>query len=905
MRIQQLSVADAISSVKSTPDGLSATEAERRLREFGPNRIERAAGQPLPLRFAKEFTHFFALILWFAVALAFVAEWRAPGQGMAKIAYAIVGVIVVSGLFSFWQEFRVEQTLAALRKLLPPHVEAMRDCVVARIAVEHLVPGDIILLGQGDNVPADCRLVEAFSVRANNATVTGEALPQPRDADPCPEDSPLHSRNVLLAGTSMVSGQARAVVFATGMQTEFGRIAHLAQAGSEVASPLRRELGRLSRLIAVLAILIGIAFFAVGQVIGVPFWQDFVFAIGIIVAMVPEGLLPTLTLALVLATQRMAKRNVLIRYLPAVETLGSTTVICTDKTGTLTQNRMSVKQLFLDLPVDARAAAQGESPVAERFRPLFQAALHCHDVRQGDESGRSALLGDPMEVAILLMARQALHSAKQCAKLHEIPFDAERIRLTTVHETPAGAALYCKGAPEVVVPLCTRTLVEGSPRPLDHELRKQLRDAGEAMAERGLRVIAFAYRPLPADWRDGELERELIFAGFAGLEDPPRAEVPEAIRRCREAGIRVIMVTGDHPRTAVAIARQVGLVQSQQPVVVTGEDLRKLSDIELRLALEAPEIVFARVGAEQKMRIVEALKNKGHVVAVTGDGVNDAPALKSAHIGIAMGIAGNDVAKEAADMVLLDDNFASIVSAVEEGRAVFENIRKFLTYILAHNVPELVPYLAFSLFPIPLALTPIQILSIDMGTDTLTALGLGVEKPSPRVMQRPPRARDERLFDWRLASRAYLFLGMVEAAAAMAAFFFVLHRGGWTYGQAVAADDAVYLQATAACLVAIVVMQIVNVFLCRSATRSIVVTGLAGNPWIAWGIVFEIVAIALIVYTPAGNLLFGTAPVPAEVWLFVLPFAPALLVLEELRKWLARRRLRDSKAPNGPVQTDS
>jgi len=890
MNIQRLAVSDAIASVGGAPGGLSAADAERRLREFGPNRLERRAAEPLALRFLKEFTHFFALILWLAAGLALLAEWRAPGQGMVKIACAIVGVIVVSGLFSFWQEFRVERTLVALRKLLPQQVEALRRGTVARIAAEELVPGDIVLLEQGNNVPADCRLIEAFGVVANNATVTGEALPQPRDAQPCADEAPLHSSNVLLAGTSLVSGQAKAVVFATGMNTEFGRIAHLAQSGAEEVSPLRRELARLSRVIAMLAIAIGVAFFAVGRAIGIPFWQDFVFAIGIIVAMVPEGLLPTLTLALVLATQRMAKRNVLVRYLPAVEALGSTTVICTDKTGTLTQNRMSVKELFLGEPMDAPAALQAESPIVERFRPLLEVALHCHDVREGEEGGRPALLGDPMDIALLTIARRMPGSPKPFPRLHEIPFDAERMRLTAVHEAPGGATLYCKGAAEIVVKLCTRTLVDGSIAPLTDERRRQAREAENAMAERGLRVIAFAYRPLGPQWREDIVERDLIFAGLAGLEDPPRPEVPEAVRKCREAGIRVIMVTGDHPRTAAAIAREVGLVRSDRAVIVTGDELRRLSDTQLRLALDAPEIVFARVGAEQKTRIVEALKNKGHVVAVTGDGVNDAPALKSAHIGIAMGIAGSDVAKESSDMVLLDDNFASIVSAVEEGRVVFENIRKFLTYILAHNVPELVPYLAFTLFPVPLALTPLQILSIDMGTDTLTALGLGVEGPSPRVMQRPPRSRDERLFDGRLALRAYLFLGAIEAAAAMAAFFFVLRTGGWAYGQSLAADNPVYLQATSACLVAIVVMQVVNVFLCRSASRSIVSTGLRGNPWIAWGVVAEVALVALIVYAPPGNFIFGTAPISGETWLFLMPFAAAMLLLEEGRKWLARKR---------------
>jgi magnesium-transporting ATPase (P-type) len=416
------------------------------------------------------------------------------------------------------------------------------------------------------------------------------------------------------------------------------------------------------------------------------------------------------------------------------------------------------------------------------------------------------------------------------------------------------------------------------------------------MAEHGLRVLAFAYRPVGNEWKHDNLEQDLVLAGLVGLEDPPRPEVPEALRKCREAGIRVIMVTGDHPHTATAIAREIGLVTTDNPGVITGEQLRSLSETELMLRLNTPELIFARVSAAQKGRIVEALKNKNQIVAVTGDGVNDAPALKSAHIGIAMGIAGTDVAKEAADMVLLDDNFASIVNAIEEGRAVYENIRKFLTYVLVHNVAELIPYLGFALFRFPLALTPIQALAVDMGTDSLTALGLGVERPAPRVMQRPPRPRDEGLLDWPLALRAYLFLGPIEAAGAMAAFFFVLYAAGWKYGQELPLQDPLYLQATTACLCAIIVMQIVNVFVCRSASRSVLSTGVLGNPLILWGVGLEIALVLAIQYTPWGNLLLGTSPVLGPVWLLIIPFAAAMLVLEELRKWLVRGPLAETPA---------
>jgi len=891
MRIHQLSPLDAIVSLKSSAAGLSHAEVLRRLHEFGRNEVEKVARGPLWLRLVKEFTSFFSLILWVAAGLALFAEWSDPGQGMAKVGYAIVTVILVSGLFSFWQEYRIEQTLAALRRLLPQQAQVLRDGKVSRVSAEELVPGDIVHLEPGDKIPADCRLIEAFGARVNNAAVTGESLPKARTTEASTADSLIDSKNVVLAGTAMVSGQAKAVVFATGMHTEFGNIAHLTQTAGEEVSPLRKEIAHLSRLTALLAVTIALLFFCIGWVIGIPFWKAFMFAIGIIVAMVPEGLLPTLTLALVLATQRMAKRNVLIRYLPSVETLGSTTVICTDKTGTLTQNHMVVRQFYLGRTLDFPAAAEQEPDLADLYRPFFLAARMCHDLRESGSPGDTALLGDPMEVALVDMALLLNSATPVYPRLDEIPFDSDRMRLSTVQQAPDGPALYCKGAPESVLPLCQQALIAGKIQPLGAEARLSIVAAQDAMAQRGLRVLAFAYRKLAAGYEREALETDLVFAGLAGLEDPPRPEVEQALRKCHEAGIKVIMVTGDHPQTAAAIAREIGLVTSDSPTIVTGEQLRRFSSIELQLALDAQEIIFARVVADQKMRIVDALKKKGQIVAVTGDGVNDAPALKAAHIGIAMGIAGTDVAKEAADMVLLDDNFASIVNAVEEGRAAFENIRKFLTYVLVHNVAELIPYLGFLLFPIPLALTPIQALSIDMGSDTLAALGLGVERPDPQIMRRPPRPRGERLMNWPLAFRAYLFLGLIEAAAAMAAFFLVLHGAGWKYGQILAAQDPVYLRATTACLSTIIVMQIANVFLCRSASRSVFTTGLRGNALITIGVISEIAILLLINYTPWGNALLGTAALGAELWAFVIPLAAGMLVLEELRKWLARKRL--------------
>lgn len=487
-----------------------------------------------------------------------------------------------------------------------------------------------------------------------------------------------------------------------------------------------------------------------------------------------------------------------------------------------------------------------------------------------------------MEAALADMGREVVGNLAGFARIDEIPFDTDRKRMSVLYATPQGRILYCKGASETVLAVCGSIQSAGASAPLDTAAKTSLLAAQDEMTAAGLRVLAFAHCSV-ADGMPGE-EKGMTLTGLVGLADPPRAEVPDAIARCAAAGIRVIMVTGDHPRTALAIARQIGLVKTPQPVVIGGGELRFMSSTQLQLALDARELIFARVAAEQKMRIVEALQKKGETVAVTGDGVNDAPALKTADIGIAMGSSGTDVAKVAADLILLDDNFATIVAAIEEGRAVFDNIRKFLTYILTSNIPELAPYLAFVLFGIPLPLTIIQILAVDLGTDMLPALALGAEKPDPGVMQRPPRVRGERLLSLGLIVRAYLFLGVLEAAGAMAVFFFVLDAAGWHYGETLARSAPLYLQATTACLLTIVVMQVMNVFLCRHPLKSALSLGLSSNPLILLGIAAEMGVILFIIYTPAGNWLFGTAPLGPEVWLFAIFCAALLWILEETRK---------------------
>ena len=875
--IHQLTVDAALESVRSSTSGLTSAEAARRLVQFGPNRLERAVRVPLAVRFLREFTHFFAVVLWVAALLAFVADLNEPGQGMRALGLAIVAVIAVNGLFSFWQEYQAEEAFLALQKLLPQTVTTLRDEAAVRLPAETLVPGDVVFLETGDNIPADCRVIQAFTLRVNTATITGESRPMARDATPATDSDLLHSRNALLAGTTVVSGSGRAVVLATGMRTEFGKIAQLAQATEEAPSALQRELTTLSRVIAALAVAAGVLVFVIGEALDVSRWANFVFAIGIIVANVPEGLLPTLTLSMAMGSQRMARRNVLVRRLASVETLGAATVICTDKTGTLTENRMAVRSIYRHGgPLDVSAlAAEGGG----RLKRFLECARLCHDLK---DTGRSDArwLGDPMEVALVEMAAPLVPD--DAPKVDEIPFDSDRKRLVTVHRQGDGLVLYGKGALESLLPACRWVSDTDGPQPLTAARVQAFTDAQSAMAQVGLRVLAFTHRSLPDAYEPSHLEEDLVLDALVGLEDPPRPEVPAAIERCRRAGIRVVMVTGDHPQTAVAIGRQIGLLPTEDPVVLTGDEVHRMSDVQMWAALEAPHVLFARVAADQKLRIVTVLQRHHAVVAATGDGVNDAPALRAADIGIAMGVTGTDVARQAADMVLLDDNFASIVSAVEEGRAVYANIRKFLTYILTSNVPELVPYLAFAFFGAPLALTILQILVVDLGTDMVPALGLGAERAEPGMMDRPPRSRHDRVLTPALLLRAYLFLGGLEAVAAMMAFAYVLPRG--------------YVPATTACLGAIVVMQIVNVHLCRSDRESAFLSARRWNPLIVAGMAAEVVLLLLITYTPAGNAIFGTAPIGLDVWLFMLPLAVAMLVAEELRKWIVRRSLRQSAA---------
>ncbi|HAK89232.1 MAG TPA: ATPase [Nitrospiraceae bacterium] len=867
MKINNLTKEEVFRNLVTSENGLSEEEAKKRLSEFGPNEIKEAKKTSLSIRFFRQFTHFLAVLLWIGAGLAILSEYLHPGEGMLTLGLAIIGVIFINAVFTFIQEYRAEKSIEKLRLLLPFHVKAIREGKEKEIPAREVVPGDLIILSEGDKIPADSRLIRVTYLMVNNAPLTGESEPVPLQHEPCPGEL-IESKNIAFAGTTVVSGSGKAVVFAAGMRTEFGRIAHLTSAVETGLSPLQKEIVKATRIIAFLAAIMGVVFFFIGQIIGRSFWENFIFAVGIIVANVPEGLLPTVTLSLAMGSQRMAKKKALIKTLTSVETLGSVTVICTDKTGTLTQNKMEVKDIWTP---DNKQSTVGI---------LMKNAYLCNNAKFIEGQYK----GDPTETALLKYARGNIGDVR-AGRISEIPFDSERKRMTTVNMVDDKKFAFTKGALESVLPLCKYVLINDGKMPVDEELKGKIINAYHSLMDKGLRVLSFACSELQTP--NSKLEEDMVFLGLIGLEDPPRPEVPEAIKKCHEAGIRIIMITGDGSRTAVAIAREIGLVKGNS-TVIEGHDFIKMSDMELRKELAGKEIIFARMTPKHKMRVVSILKEEGERVAVTGDGVNDAPALKMADIGIAMGIAGTDVAKEAADMLLLDDNFATIVNAIEEGRAVYENIRKFISYIFSSNIPEIVPYLAYVLLKIPLPLTIMQILAVDLGTDMIPALALGAEKPTAGLMQQPPRDPKERLLNFKLLSRAYLFLGPIEAAAGLFGFFYVLNSGDWKWGEMLPTNNILYMQATTACLTAIIITQIGNVFACRSFRESVFSIGFFSNKLIFAGIAFEIALQLFIVYHPWGNEIFATSPIAAQIWLVLIPFALVLFAAEEARKLIVR-----------------
>jgi len=880
---QPLASADVLALLGSGPTGLGAEAAERRQRVCGPNRLERVRRRPLLGRFLEQFWSFFAILLWVAGAFAFLA-------GMRELGWAVFAVIIINGVFSFFQEYRAERAVEALQDMLPREITVLRDGGERRLPATLLVPGDLVRLEEGDQVPADGQLLSAAGLRVDQSALTGEPHPvfklaaagNNRAGVPLPERQEL-----VFAGTGVVAGSGLFVVRAIGMQTEIGAIAHLTQAVVEEPSPLQREMKRVTRIVTVLAVSFGVGFFALGVAAGVlPLAEGFLFALGVIVANVPEGLLPTLTLALAMGVQRMARQQSLVKRLSSVETLGATTVICTDKTGTLTQNRMAARFVWMSGEIQDVSESSDE-PSAD-LRGLFEAAALA--------SQATVDHGDPTEMAIVTAGARAGVEAEKLRRTHDLltpyPFDSFRKRMTLVRAAGAGAVAYVKGAPKETLALCETIRWQGRPVPLDDEHRRALLADHDRLASDGLRILAVAVRSLPEEALGAGasiVERELTLLGLIALWDPPRPEVRHAMALCQRAGIRVIMITGDYGLTARAIARQIDLPVQK---VVTGDEIERLAPDTLRRLLTEPGVLFARTSPAHKLAIVSALKTAGEVVAVTGDGVNDAPALKAADIGVAMGRRGSEVAKEAAVMVITDDNFASIVAAVREGRAIYANMGKFVTYIFASNVPELVPFLVFVLLGIPLPLTIMQILAVDLGTDLLPALALGAEPAEPDVMDRPPRAREARLLGAGRLLRAYAFLGAAEALFARGACFWTYWLAGWRPGLAMVAEGPLYRRATTMTLSAIVASQVGNIFACRTDRESLFRVGLFSNPPVFAGVAAEVGLLVALVLVPPLPAVFNTAPLSPSEWGVLLALPPAMLLLEEGRKWLVRTAAR-------------
>jgi P-type Ca2+ transporter type 2C len=895
---------DAARSLGSRPAGLTSEEAASRLGADGPNELPSPKGPGAVRRFLAQTTHFFALLLWAAAALAAVG-------GMPELAIAIVIVVIVNGLFSFIQEERAEHATHALRELLPVTATVLRNERRVPTPAAELVRGDVILLREGDRISADARILSCESLRVDESALTGESKPAGKRSEPVDAgDDPLDAPDLLFAGTYVSSGHGRAVIYATASRTRIGRIAGLTQGVVRRPTPLRLDLDRAVRLIAAFAVGAGLLFFATASALGTPARDGFLFAIGVIVALVPEGLLPTLTLSLSISATRMAHRGALVRSLEAVETLGATTVICSDKTGTMTTNQMTARAGWTSThTVTATRTGwtpggtllEDERPLSDEvrgdLRALLEAAALCGDARLESHDGVFRCVGDPTEGALLAFARKGgverEATERALPRVGEVPFSSDRRRMTTVHRAPSGSVAYTKGSPETVIACCGSFRTGDGDLPLDDARHAEVVGQVDRLAHAGLRVLAFATKSFSDGVQASSgMERDLVFLGLIGMEDPVRPEVPSAIARCGDAGIRVLMITGDHPATATSVARAVGLTGER---VVLGAELPE-ADEELQAMVADPNLsVLARIAPEQKLRIAQAFESLGEVVAMTGDGVNDAPALRRADIGVAMGLTGTDVAREAADLVLLDDDFTHIVEAVEEGRASFDNIRRFLTYHLTDNVAELAPFVVWALSGgrIPLMISVLQVLALDIGTDLLPALALGAERPEPGVMDRPPRARDERLLDGHVLRRAFAFLGPVEAACSLAlvpigaALFF-----GWTAGQPLPDSGVPQETLSAVVFAAIVVMQMANAFECRSDPASLFTIGPLTNRLLVGAVTIEALALLVFIYwQPLANAL-GGAPLDLGQWALVVVTPLVLLGMEEARKAVARRRLR-------------
>jgi Ca2+-transporting ATPase len=880
-----ISIPETLALLQSTAAGLTGAEATSRLAEHGPNELQVGRRVSPWALLLEQFKNILILILLLAVGLSVVL-----GHGVEAIAIAVIVLFAV--VLGFVQEYRAERAIEVLRQMAAPIASVLRDGEDHKVPARDLVPGDVILLRAGDKIPADARLIEAVNLQVEEAALTGESLPVEKQTAPLAEGVTTvgDRKNMVYAGTAATYGRGRAVVVATGMNTEFGKIAQLLQTVETGKTPLQQNLDRLGHVLARAAMVIVLMIVALGLLRGQPFLEMLIFGIALAVAVVPEALPAVVTISLALGVQRMVKRNALIRRLPAVETLGSVSVIGSDKTGTLTKDEMTAREFFVAgemLQVSGAGYeprgtfSQNGSPIeppAPLVALLRAAALASDAHIVWSESDRLwQLKGDPTEGALVVAAAKAgLHKPDLDAefpRVNEIPFTSETKRMTTLHAALGGTVAYSKGAPEVILDSCTRQLAGAdgttSETPLDAASREAILAAARQMASEALRVLAVAYRPQAASVN---AECDMTFLGLVGMIDPPRPEAKAAIEACEQAGIKPVMITGDHPLTAQAVARELGLLKTGR--VVTGAELEAMSETEFEREVEDVQ-VYARVSPAHKLRVVVALQEKGHSVAMTGDGVNDAPALKKADIGIAMGITGTDVTKEAAAMTLTDDNFASIVAAVEEGRAVFGNIKKYLMYLLSSNIGEIGLMAGASLLDLPLPLSAVQLLYVNLATDGLPALALAVDPPEPDLMRRPPRNPRTGIFT-RPVVTLMTVGGLWSTAVNLGLFAWALHSGRSIE------------QAMTMTFVSLVLIQFFKAYNFRSDRHSALNRPWA-NKWLNLAILVNLAQLALIIYAPFLHEAFGTFSLPLVDWVIVLALAFTVSPALELAKWLERR----------------
>jgi Ca2+-transporting ATPase len=913
-----LPVSEVFEAFETSPNGLNSDEAGKRLAKYGPNMLLEKKGISITYKFFVHLKDLFSVLLLFASLLAAIGGAWQNDQGMWELSFILLLVVLINTLFSLFQEWRAEKAMETLKSWMPEYAKVIRDGELRKIQVKELVPGDVIVLEEGDRVPADGRLVEAFELWTNNVPLTGESEPQPRTAKAAKiEDSTyLDAPNLVLMSTSVAKGQGKAVVIKTGMSTKFGEIAGLTQEIQEEPSPLQKEIAYTARYDFILAVTVGMIFFVASLFwLRLSFIGSILFMIGVMVALVPEGLQVTVSSALAINVLKMVKENVLVKRLSAVQTLGSVTVICTDKTGTITKGEMTVRKIWVEDKVveisgvgyvpegtftnNGQAIEKHESHAVDK---LLEISALCNSAKVEPPSDRHKswdIVGDPTDGALLVAAlKYGLNPQSMLAQkpiVHVIPFDSKRKRMTTIHKNEHKILAYSKGAPRSILSICDRITIDGKTENMAGEHLRLVEERIREFAGEGLRVVAVAYRELTEeDWHKGKsVEKNMILVGLVAMRDPARPEVKEAVRLAKEAGINTVIITGDYGPTAEAIAAEVGIVHEANCRIIRGVDLEAKSDQEIEEEVKKGNIIFARVSPEQKLRIVKVLKEHGEVVAVTGDGANDAPSLKEADIGVAMGASGTDVAREAADMILLDDSFASIVKAVESGRAIYENLRKFIIYVFSHNWAELIPYVLYATLGLPLPLLVAQVLAIDLVIDVIPSLALSREPVERGIMQEPPRSVKERIFSRGVLLRS-LYIGLIISAGAMYGCFMAWSHGGWHIGMQGEelnkfVASAAYSAGTTMTFAGIVVAQVGNVLACRTHKISIFKTSPTSNKWIWLGILSQISILSALIYVPFLQPFFGTTAIGSIEWAFLALLACIVILAEETRKWFARR----------------